>query len=54
MNTEAKPGKSELAAALHEMLDGFREAGVALDTDVDHVAQHNPAPDLPSTENRRN
>ena len=32
MSTEAKPEQSELAAALHEMLDGLREAGVLPDT----------------------
>jgi hypothetical protein len=35
MSTEAKPDRSELAAALHEMLDGFREAGVVTETAAD-------------------
>lgn len=54
MTTEAKPGQSELAAALHEMLDSFREAGVLLDAMVDHVTQHDPAPDRRSTGHHRN
>lgn len=32
MSTEAKPDQSELAAALHEMLGGFREVGVLSET----------------------
>jgi hypothetical protein len=41
MSTEAKPDQSELAAALHEMLDGFREAGVLSETAAD---QPSPPP----------
>ena len=37
MSTDAKPGQSELAAALREMLDGFREVGVLFSTDVDRA-----------------
>jgi len=32
MSTEPKPGESEIAAAMREMLDGFREAGVLPNT----------------------
>ena len=41
--TEFNPNKSELAAALHEMLDAFREAGV-----VTEIAADQPSP-IPGT-----
>ena len=47
MSTEATPAQSEIAAALHEMRDGFREAGVLPNTNVDHASQPVPAPDDP-------
>ena len=47
MSTAAKPDRIKIAAALHEMLDGFREAGVLPDADVDRAIQPIPAPDNP-------
>lgn len=34
MSADAKPGESEIAAAMREMLNGFRDAGVLLDSIV--------------------
>ena len=46
MSTEPKPGESEIAAAMHEMLDGFREAGVLPGTTADHpTAPPGPSPE---------
>ena len=41
MSTESKPGESEISAAVREMLDGFREAGVLSETAAD---QPGPTP----------
>lgn len=35
MSAEAKTGESEIAAAMREMLDGFRDAGVLPTVDGD-------------------
>jgi hypothetical protein len=50
MSADAKRGESEIAAAMREMLDGFREAGVLLNADVDCATQTLLAPDEPSVE----
>ena len=34
MSADAKPVESEIAAAMREMLNGFRDAGVLLDSTV--------------------
>lgn len=52
MNTEAKPSQSELAVALHEMVDGFRRVGVLSDGSVDHATQPSQTQAEPSTELR--
>jgi len=47
MSTDARPGESEIAAAMREMLDGFLDAGVFVDSKVGVTTepQLSPAPE---------
>jgi hypothetical protein len=47
MSTDAKTGQSEIAAALHEMVDGFHQAGVLPNAGVDNETRPVPAPHHP-------
>jgi hypothetical protein len=50
MSADAKPVESEIAAAMREMLNGFRDAGVLLDSTVGDTGEPQlspvPRPDL--------
>ena len=46
MSADAKPGESEIAAAMREMLHGFRDAGVLLDSTVGETKEPQWSPVL--------
>jgi hypothetical protein len=54
MSADAKPGESEIAAAMREMLNGLRDTGVLLDATVGDIREPQlspvPRPDLGEAE----
>lgn len=46
MSADAKPGESEIAAAMREMLNGFHDAGVLLDSTVGDTRKPHLSPVL--------
>jgi len=46
MSADAKSGESEIAAAMREMLHGFRDAGVLLDSTVGETKEPQLSPVL--------
>lgn len=46
MSADAKPGESEIAAAMREMINGFRDAGALLDSSVGDTREPQLSPVL--------